>query len=481
MTEKSIGEKVVRGFRWLAVGRFAGQLVTWVVTIFVIRILSPEDYGLMAMATVVIGFLALFDEMGMGAAIIQRETIDEHLVSQVFGVVLLINLGAFLLLMIAAQFIAQFFDEPRLVAITWALSVQFPLLAFQVVPDAIIRRRMEFGGKSVVNFVSMVVGSLVTLGFALLDFAVWALVYGSIVTVVVRTIGYNVVARYFCWPSFNFAGLSRVVSFGGKVTLERVFWFIYSQADIFLVGRVLGKELLGFYSVAIHLASLPMSKLGAMMNEISFSGFSRIQSDPEEVSNQLKKATSVVGFFAFPVFFGISATAPEIVSVVLGTKWTLSTVPLQLLSLIIPLRMLDLVIPTALMATGRAGISVGNAAIAAVLLPASFAIGLKWGLVGVCYGWIIGYSIYFLVSMLRSLPALGVSLSGYLAEVLPVAASATSMMLAVYGMRALLPEGIAETWIALGVLVATGVVTFLGLAFAFHRDNIAFFLKLVKR
>jgi len=481
MTMTTIGEKVVRGFRWLAVGRFAGQLVTWVVTIFVIRILSPEDYGLMAMATVVVGFLSLFDEMGMGAAIIQQEEIDRHQVAQVFGVVLLINFGAFLLVLLLAKSIAQFFNEPRLVTITWALSVQFPLLALQVVPDAIIRRRMDFRGKSIVSFTSMIAGSFVTLGFALADFGVWSLVYGNIVTVVIRTIGFNIVAAYFCWPSFNFSGLRRIVTFGGQVTLERVLWFIYSQADIFLVGRVLGKELLGFYSVAIHLASLPMSKLGALLNEISFSGFSRIQSDPQQVSSQLRKATSVVAFFAFPVFFGLSATAPEIVSVILGEKWIPSTVPLQLLSLVIPLRMLDLVIPTALMATGRAGISVGNAAIAAVILPVSFLIGLNWGLVGVCYAWIAGYSLYYCLSMFRSLPALGVSLGGYLATVTPIAASAALMVVVVNSIRWLLPEALAGTAASLGILVVSGAATFLTLAFAFHRDKLAFFLQLVKR
>ena len=104
-----IGEKVVSGFRWLAVGKFAGQIVTWAVTIYVIRILTPEDYGLMAMAMVVIGFLALFDEMGMGAAIVQQETLDDRMVAQVFGLVIIINFSAFALLIAISPLIAEFF------------------------------------------------------------------------------------------------------------------------------------------------------------------------------------------------------------------------------------------------------------------------------------------------------------------------------------------------------------------------------------
>lgn len=476
-----IGEKVVSGFRWLAAGRFAGQIVTWVVTIYVIRILTPEDYGLMAMATVVIGFLALFDELGMGAAIIQQKEFDEAQVSQVFGLVIIINLTAFLLLIVSAQYIAEFFDEPRLVTITWVLSLQFPLLAVQIIPDAVIRRRMQFRRKSLVNFVTMVLGSLFTLGLAIAGWGVWALVLGNVMTVFTRTVGFNIVAAYFCWPSFNFKGLRRVVTFGSQVTAERILWFIYSQADIFLVGRVLGKELLGYYSVAIHLASLPMTKLGAIVNEVSFAGFSRIQSETDEVSRQFLKATLAISFFAFPVFFGISAAAPEIVSSILGNNWIQSTAPLQILSLVIPLRMLDLVIPTALLGTGRADIGVSNAAIAAVILPVSFFIGIQWGLVGVCYAWLAGYTVYFLISLFRSLPTLGVGFGAYFKTVAGLALSSTTMLFAVHGCRLLLPDAWGQGFLSLAVLVLAGAATFSVLVLLFHRKSLVFVMGLIKR
>lgn len=476
-----IGEKVVTGFRWMAAGRFAGQVVAWVVTIFVIRILSPEDYGLMAMATVVIGFLALFDELGMGAAIIQQKEFDERQISQVFGVVIIINLSAFLLLVVTAPLVADFFSEPRLIEMTWVLALQFPMLAVQIIPDAMLRRRMQFRSKSLVNFVTMVLGSLATLAFALLGMGVWALVLGNVLTMLTRTIGFIIVARYYCWPVFDFRGLGKIVSFGAKVTAERTLWFIYSQADIFLVGRILGKELLGYYSVAIHLASLPMTKLGAIVNEVSFAGFSRIQSESEEVSRQFLKATLAICFFSFPVFFGISATAPEIVASILGDTWRASAVPLQVLSLVIPLRMLDLVIPTALFGTGRADVSLSNAAIAAVIMPVSFAIGIQWGLIGVCYAWLAGYSVYLAIALLRSLPKLGVGFADYFRTIFGTVAISTVMLLAVHACREALPVEWGQGFLALGVLVFTGAATFAALVLLFQRDTMTFVLGLIRR
>lgn len=481
MTMAQIGEKVVTGFRWMAAGRFAGQVVAWIVTIIVIRILSPEDYGLMAMAMVVIGFLALFDELGMGAALIQQKEFDEAQVRQVFGLVIIINLSAFLLLLVTATAVAKFFDEPRLVPIIWALSLQFPLLAVQIIPDAVIRRRMQFRRKSMVNFVTMVLGSFLTLGLAIEGFGVWALVWGNVMTVATRTIGFNIVAAYFCWPTFNFSGLRRVVTFGTQVTAERILWFIYSQADIFLIGRFLGKELLGYYSVALHLASLPMTKLGAIVNEVSFAGFSRIQSESDEVSRQFLKATLAIAFFAFPVFFGISATAPEIVASILGDTWTRAAVPLQILSLVIPLRMLELVIPTALLGTGRADVGVSNAAIAAVILPISFLIGLQWGLIGVCYAWLIGFTVYFGISLYRSLPCLNVGFASYSRTVMGIFISSLVMLGVVHGLRTLLPNDWHQTLLSLAVLVMSGVLTFAVLVLLFHRSTLLFVFRLIRR
>jgi O-antigen/teichoic acid export membrane protein len=478
---KEVGDQVVSGFRWMAVGRFAGQAFAWAVTIFVIRILEPADYGLMAMAMVVIGFLGIFDELGMGSAIIQQKQLDPRQVSQVFGLVILINVSAFLLLILIAPAVADFFDEPRLVPITWALAVQFPLLALQIIPDAIIRRRMEFGRKSIVNFITMVTGSLVTLAIALAGFGIWALVAGNIVTVLTRVIGFNIVARYFCKPEFNFSGMRRIVTFGTQVTAERVLWFVYSQADIFLVGRMLGKELLGFYSVAIHLASLPMTKMGEILTEISFAGFSRIQSQTDEVSRQFLKATLAISIFAFPVFFGISATAPEIVAAILGDTWTLTAVPLQILSLIIPFRMLDLVIPTALFGTGRADISVGNAVIAAVIMPISFLIGIQWGLVGVCFGWLGGYALYFIISLFRALPRLGVRFTDYLKTIAGPAIVSLVMLAVVHAARTALPNEWAMSILALGALVLTGALVFGILVWFFQRETVTFVMRLVRR
>ena len=235
----------------------------------------------------------------------------------------------------------------------------------------------------------MIIGGLVTLGLAIIGYGVWSLVIGNFGMAVVRVVMLNLMVRYWCPPKFSMTGIRELVKFASFVTMDRILWYFYSIADVIIIGKVLGNELLGVYSVAKDLARLPMRKVPVILNEVGFAAFSRIQNDKALVSANLKKAARLLGFVAFPVFFGISSVAPELVDVLLGEKWALVLVPLQLLSLVLPLQMLGIVITPALLGIGRPDIGLGNVAIGCIIMPVSFLIGIQWGLVGVSVAWLV--------------------------------------------------------------------------------------------
>ncbi|WP_336511698.1 oligosaccharide flippase family protein [Candidatus Accumulibacter phosphatis] len=117
--------------------------------------------------------------------------------------------------------------------------------------------------------------------------------------------------------------------------------FFYSQADMFVAGKLLGKEALGFYSVAMHLASLPVQKVSGILNQVAFPAFSKIQNDSATVKLHVLKSVRILSFLSFPVLWGISSIAPEIVQLLLGPKWEPAILPLQILPMIMPLRMIS--------------------------------------------------------------------------------------------------------------------------------------------
>jgi len=394
--------KVLTALSWTATTRFVGQLFSWIITIVVIRLLSPSDYGLMAMAVFSLSFFYLVNTFGLDAVLVQRRDLDEITRRQVFGILILFNIFVFLLLFLAAVPIADFFREPRLAAIIRVLSLQFIVLVFETLPRAQLEREIDLKSVAIVDLVTMMSGSITTLALAFAGFGVWALVGGSLATVSTRTVGLNFVAPCWCWPSFSLRGMRQSMSFGGFVTVDRGLWFLFQETDKFIGGKLLGKELLGFYAVASHLASLPITKVTDLINAVAFPAFARAQDDLKEVGFYLLKAVRVMSIVVFPIFLGMSSVAPEIVELFLGDKWRNASLPLQILSLVMPLRMISNLLPPVLWGVGQPQVSAMNYLIAAVAMPVAFYVGVGWGLTGLALAWLLAYPMVFLVSVVRA-------------------------------------------------------------------------------
>ena len=463
--------QVLSGLRWSIGAKAGSQLITWTVTIIVMRLLQPDDYGLMAMAGFFVSLCLLLNEMGMAGAIIQAKTVTETLLRQVLGLVLLINGALFVLLIACSPLIATFFDESRLVSIVSVLAIQFLVISFSVVPSALLTRAMDFRARSLVELFSMVLSSFITLYLAWTGKGVWALVIGSISNIVLRTIGFNIARPSIHVPSFNFKGFGDRAKFGGYISLNRILWYLYSQADIFIVGKLLGKTVLGYYSVAMHVASLPMQKIGGILHQVALPAYSQLQDNRELAAQYALKASKAIAFVAFPVFFGISSVAPEIVQLALGDKWVNAILPLQLLSLVIPLRTVQISIGPALNGLGRPDVNVRNLIVACIVMPLAFFIGTRWGLLGVSLGWIIGYSIWFVYMLTKALPIIGISLGRFLGTLKTPAFYSAIMYGAVYLTKITLADTQTNEFLAVAAMVGVGAVVYAGCMFLLSRES----------
>jgi teichuronic acid exporter len=447
------------------------QVITWAITLVVIRLLTPADYGLLAMATVFVSLLVMFSELGLGAAVVQQAEVDLQLLKRVFGVILVIHFSLAALLMLSAPLIGALYDEPRVIPVIRVLSLQFVLAGFAVIPDAQLQRRMEFRNRSLLDFSGAIVASLATLAMAFSGAGVWALVAGSILSQVWKTIGINWLSPFLHWPDFSVKGLRSLLRFGGHFTAVQVFWMFLSQVDIFICAKLLGKEVLGFYSVAMHLASLPSQKISGLVNQVAFPTFSRMQDDLPKVGANVLLGVRILSFFAFPVSWGMSSIAPEIVEMVLGAKWATSVLPLQVLALIIPLRMLGNFVATAIQGIGRSDIVLRNVVWASLTTPPAFFIGANWwGLLGLSLAWLAVSPLVFLQSMMRGLPALGLRLGQLASAMMPAAGASLVMYGAVTVARQMLSAG-QGGGLRLGVLVGVGALAYCAVSFGVNRNG----------
>ncbi|MEZ5501388.1 MAG: lipopolysaccharide biosynthesis protein [Halioglobus sp.] len=476
-----IRSKVMSALRWSAAARFTGQAVSWAITIMVIRLLAPGDYGLMAMAMVLVSLLVLLNTLGLDAVLVQEKALDQQLRRQVFGVVIVVNSLYFALLFFGAGAIAGFYGEPALKPIVQVLSVQFLLLIFETLPQSQLEREIDFARRSIVDFATLVIGSLTTLVLALLGYGVWALIWGTLATNATRMVGLNAIARNLVWPSFSLRGMRGHFAFGGFVTLDRGLWFLFSESDKFIGGKMLGNQLLGYYAVASQLASLPIHKISGLLNSVAFPAFSHAHANtsPETVHGYLLKATRLLGIVAFPVFFGMSSIAEPIIATLLGEKWLPAAPLLQLLGVVMPFRLLSNVFPPLLWGVGHPGTSASNFVIAALLMPMAFYAGTRWGVIGLAYAWLGMYPVVFLVTAVRTCRVVGVGLADYLAQMMRPVAAGMIMYATVYFMRPVAYGSVGE-WLYLAQLVLVGIVAYGVAMLLIDRDGLRETLELVR-
>src|SRR5665647_1335680 len=468
----SLRSQALSGFRWTASVRLLSQVITWAITIFVVRLLSPTDYGLLAMATVFIGFLQMFSELGLGPALIQKADLDERTLRQTFGIVLLLNLGLAAVLALAAPLIGIFFAEPRVVPVVRVLALQFVISAFDVIPNVLLQRRMEFRKRSLLDLTGAIITSVTTLAMAYAGAGVWALVVGSIAGQIWRVIGINLLAPFLHWPALSMKGMRSLLTFGGQLTLAGLFGTFVSQIDVIICAKVLGNDVLGFYSVGVQFASLPSQKIAGLVNQVAFPTFSRMQHDVRKVGENVLLGTRLLSFFAFPVLWGMSSIAPEIVEVILGAKWMQAVVPLQVLALIIPFRIIGNFVGIAAQGIGRSDIVLRNTVWAALIAPPLlFAGAYADGLIGLSLAWLLISPLLFLFNMKRYAPAIGLRARRVFEAMMPAAGAGLAMYCAVIAARYILAGYGHGGVLRMGVLIAAGALAYCIMSLVLNRKG----------
>jgi O-antigen/teichoic acid export membrane protein len=397
----SLGQKVVSAIGWSASIKVGFQLITWAMTLLVIRILSPDDYGLMAIAQVFINIMSGLSDLGLGDALVQQEDTPKPVIASAFGLILVVSAVLTVLLCFAAYPIAAWYHDPRLVLLIQVASLGFLLNGLMVLPRTYLTKSLRIRPMFVMELSSGLVGSVVVIVLAYAGYGAWALLLGALLSNIVRLACFSVLtAEYYVWPSMNLKLVRPLCSYGAFRTLDYLAWVAFTSADTLILGRWLGPADLGVYTVALNFAGMPLSKIAPVINSVAFPAFALMQRRQAEARYYALKATRLMATVSVPVFFGISAVAPEIVRLVFGPKWSEAQPILAVLSLAMPLRAILLVIPNYLQGIGEARAGFYGTVTGAVLFPPAFLIGCHWGVVGVCYAWLLGYFVMYAINAL---------------------------------------------------------------------------------
>lgn len=317
----SVLGKAVRSGAWFAGFKVVTQVISWMVTIVVARILAPEDYGLLALATLLTGYVEIFSEFGLGAAIVQREEITQQEYSSNFWFSLFIGTGFSVIAFGLAYPTSWIVDEPRIIPVTQVISVLFIVGSLMVVPYNMLMRNFRFKEVGLIQLLSAIVSSSSMLWMAYYGFGVWALIGGLFALRLMTVILVFVFSGWRPDLHFSWTDVRPFLKFGMNVAGARSLSYVFQKFDTFIVGRVLGLQALGYYAFAMELASLPTEKIVAVVNQISFPIISRFQTDLKKIQDFYLKTTRYQVLLLSPLFWAGALWGEEIIYAILGEKW----------------------------------------------------------------------------------------------------------------------------------------------------------------
>lgn len=415
------------GLKWVTLSRVFAQALTWVNTFFVIRLISPADFGLAALASIFANFLSLLNELGFSVALIQRQTRDREILRNVFGALLLIGVTLTIALIALAPLVGALVKEPRVVPLVRLVSLQFLAMSFSIIPQARLSMDMRFKELSLASVIAAIIGGAATLIMALNGAGALGLIVGTVALSISRALILNIFCPSLQWPQFQFAKIRGFARFSGLVLLERCMWYWYMQMDSFVVGRSLGAAQLGIYAVGRQLTNIPLERAMEIINSVALPTFSRIQNDLDHVRRGYLKILRLGAGYAFPVFWGLALVSEPLVRVIIGEKWLAAVPVIQLLCISMPLRMLNSFTAAAVTAVDRQDVNIKSLLVAIVVVPACILVGSRWGVQGVAAAWAIGFPIVYLCNAALVRGALHLSIREMYAATWPPAAAAAVM------------------------------------------------------
>ena len=325
--EGTLKKRSVRGGAITIIAQAAKFMLQMGSTIFLARFLSPNDYGLVGMTTVLLNFVQLFKDLGLSSATIQREKINHQQVSTLFWINLAVGCAIGLAVSLVSPLIAGFYQEPRLVLITLALASVFIFSGLTVQHQALLRRQMYFSHLVAIEVISLTIGLISGIICAWWGLGYWALVLMPIVRAIINMIGVWIVCDWRPGLPRWSREVSSMLAFGGNLTGFNLINYFSRNLDNILIGRFWGAAQLGLYAKAYQLVLLPILQINVPIDSVVLPTLSRLQNEPAKYTRYYYQSVLGITFLGMPIVAFLFATTDKLIPFLLGEQW-LGAIPI---------------------------------------------------------------------------------------------------------------------------------------------------------
>jgi O-antigen/teichoic acid export membrane protein len=379
--------QAVNGVKWTSLSAIISTILQFLQLAILARFIEPSAFGLMALVMVVIGFSQAFLDMGLSNAIIHKQTISQTQLSTLYWVNNITGIILFILICALAPVIARFYNEPELTKLISIVATTFIILPLGQQFMTLWQKKMRFDDIAKITISTKLISLVVSVYFAYLGHGVYALVYGTVTSSVVQTIQYLRKGLKEYKPSFvfNLKEINEFLWFGAYQMGDRTLNYFSFQIDTIIIGKILGVEALGIYTIAKQIIMRPSQIINPIITKVTFPTMSIIQEDVKKLKTIYLKTINYLASINFPIYAGIAVFSQEIVSIMFGEKYLEAIIIVQILAIWGAIRSTGNPVGSLLLAKGKANWGFWWNLCLFFYYPIGIFFGSHWGIEGVSW------------------------------------------------------------------------------------------------
>jgi PST family polysaccharide transporter len=482
-SRQSLGERAISGFAWTGLSQTAVQMVQFVVTIVLARILFPEDFGLVGMAAVFTEAIGMISGLAFAPAIIQRKDLREDHLSTSFWVGILSGLFLILLAVLAARPLSLFFGRDIIRNIVILSSLGFVAGPMGGIHRALLTRELSFKKLTVSEIGATISSSVISILLALLGYGPYSLVLGALAGTVTSSS-----LLWFLHPwkprvAFSRKAFTELFNYSRSVLGNGLVNYLGNNVDYIIVGRFLGAHLLGIYTLAYRLVTMPLTKVSGVIKKVTFPTFSILQDDDRRLREAYTRTVRLLALISLPALALLGTTARDLIVVIFGEKWLEAVVVVRVLIFVGMLKSVGTLVGCVVLAKGRPDLELKWNLILLPLLGLAIYISLPFGIEGVAYAYLIVYSGFFPVIMRLTNSTIGLSDLKYYRAYIPAVITSALIIITIltYYRYVLIPLHVTSHGNLLSGASVGALVWLLSLEFLFpsHRNELVSILEQV--
>jgi PST family polysaccharide transporter len=439
------------------------------------RLLDPADFGLVAMAGVVLGFIDIFKDLGTGTALVRQKELGDSLPSSVFW--LNLGFGTFITLLVMALSpgIAAFYKEPGVQPVVMAMALSFVLSSLAIVHSSMLARQMRFDRLAKVELAAALMSYAVGIGAALMGKGVWSLVWQVLANSALTALFVWMISSWRPRLVFAWKEVRAIMAYSLNLSGFNIFFYFAQNVDNLLIGRFLGTEALGLYDLAYKLMLFPMQAISAVFGRVMTPLYAQAQTDLPRFRQVFVRVAVAIAFVTFPLMLGLVAAREAFVLTVFGASWTPVITLLALFAPLAAIRSVQTTTGSIYVAMGRADLQLRWGVASNLIVCAGLAIGLHWGIVGVASGFALASLLLLYPNFTIPFRLIGLHLTDLLHALRPTALCAALMFICTWALGLMASPWLGHTGM-LALQVGAGVLSYVLFTAMFNRAMLREFL-----